>query len=58
MSRNYKEDQANEIEALESIYYSEMEGLYMGLPESCKATDRHICFSFQYWRQNLVTNSV
>ncbi|XP_011182684.1 RWD domain-containing protein 1 [Zeugodacus cucurbitae] len=27
MSRNYKEDQANEIEALESIYYSEMEVL-------------------------------
>ncbi|CAD6995380.1 RWD domain-containing protein 1 [Ceratitis capitata] len=25
MSRNYKEDQANEIEALESIYYTEME---------------------------------
>ncbi|XP_054726462.1 RWD domain-containing protein 1 [Anastrepha obliqua] len=27
MSRNYKEDQMNEIEALESIYYSEMEVL-------------------------------
>lgn len=26
MERNYKEDQANEIEALESIYYNDFEG--------------------------------
>jgi hypothetical protein len=27
MTRNYSEDQKNELEALESIYYNELEGL-------------------------------
>lgn len=36
MSRNYKEDQANEVEALDSIYCGEMEG------------NSHVLFVFQY----------
>jgi hypothetical protein len=27
-TRNYKEDQANEVEALESIYYGDMESKF------------------------------
>ena len=30
MSRNYSEDQKNELEALESIYYNELEGIVVG----------------------------
>lgn len=29
MERNYAEDQANEVEALESIYCNDIEGIHM-----------------------------
>ena len=38
MSRNYSEDQKNELEALESIYYNELESNSSEVMENCRTS--------------------
>lgn len=52
MSRNHEEDQKSELEALESIYFNELQG------ELMICTEKHDFSNFRYSFRNWAENQV